>query len=228
MSDTGWIVGGVMTSLAFVMEVRDPYSLAWVFFTARFVYGADRYYDGKTIDNDSIESILFALCVSVTILYIRNMILWSIPEVLSLCLYHPFKLNVSLYKSTYVGFCWTLAICVIPQLLQYTNVNVETCIGMFLLITGISNLADIPDIDEDKENNINTIPVSYGRRKATTLSLSLITGSGLLFLHKKRNIKPFKKKRTNNKLLKIISYKTKSYVCVLQRNFQLSGCKYIR
>ena len=58
MSDTGWIVGGVMTSLAFAMEVRDPYSLAWVFFTARFVYGADRYYDGKTIDNDSIESIL--------------------------------------------------------------------------------------------------------------------------------------------------------------------------
>ena len=86
MSDTGWIVGGVMTSLAFAMEVRDPYSLAWVFFTARFVYGADRYYDGKTIDNDSIESILLALCASVTILYIRNMILWSIPEMLALCI----------------------------------------------------------------------------------------------------------------------------------------------
>jgi hypothetical protein len=232
--DSGWIVSGVMTSFAYMMEVRDPLSLIWVIFTARFVYGMDRYWDGKTINNDSIESILFALCVSVFVLYTKDMMLWSIPEVLSLCMYPHFKeSSASLYKCVYVGLCWTLSTCVIPQMMQASDVSVWGCVGLFMLFTGVSNLADIPDIDEDKKNDINTVPVMYGRRKATALSFTLITSSGLsLFYrshtkkdkHTSRRYQHKAKPRSFLRKYNMIRNTNSDYVCVLQRSLQLSRC----
>ena len=40
-----------------------------------------------------------------------------------------------------------------------------------LLSTSFSNLADIQDIEEDKNNRIATIPVKYGRRNAVLFSV---------------------------------------------------------
>ena len=240
---SGWIVSGIMTSFAYVMEVRDPLSLTWVLFTARFVYGADRYWDGKTIHHDSIESILFALCVSVFILYSKNMMLWSIPEVLSLCMYPHFKESCfSSYKCAYVGLCWTLATCVLPQMMQSTDVSLLNGIGLFLLFTGMSNLSDIIDMREDQENNINTVPVVYGKRKAIALSLSLLTSSALSLFYtnkhddeyiQKNHIPKPKFEQMKNKMkrpnkLKTIEYKysnnTMYHVCV---SFKIKNLSYI-
>lgn len=198
MAETGWIVSGVMATLTWATGIRDPLAIAWVVSTARFVYGADRFFDGTTVNEDSIESILLALTVSVGILYAKDMMLWSIPEVLSLVLYPSIKTNFPLYKPTHVGLCWTCAIGVVPQLIAANSVDAESCVVLFMLATAVSNYADIDDVDEDIQNGIRTLPVQHGRRKAVALSVALLSGSGLLFQNKwKRNTARSPKKQNN-------------------------------
>ena len=173
--ETGWIVGGVMTSLAFAMNIRDPIALAWVMSTGRYVYGADRYFDGKTIHDDSITSILLALAISVSILYANNMIIWAIPEVVCSAGYPLIKQKFPIYKPFHVGLCWTFAIAVVPQLISNSPIDTEAAISLFFISSAMSNYEDIKDIDEDKVNNVNTIPVVYGRRKALAVSTVLFS-----------------------------------------------------
>tara|TARA_B100001142_G_scaffold328764_1_gene389797 strand:+ start:355 stop:1065 length:711 start_codon:yes stop_codon:yes gene_type:complete len=176
--ETGWVVGGVMTSLVYAMNVHDPIALVWVMSTGRYVYGADRYFDGKTMHKDSIESIMIALVISVGILYARDMMIWSIPEVACSAGYPIIKEKLSLYKPVHVGLCWTCAIAIVPQLLTNSPIDVEAALSLFFVSTAMSNYADIKDIDDDKQNNIHTIPVIYGRRKALLVSTTLF-GFGL-------------------------------------------------
>jgi hypothetical protein len=64
MHNTGWPVALVMSAFAYALDARDPVSFIWLASAARFVYGMDRFLDGKTSDSDTPEAITLALFVS--------------------------------------------------------------------------------------------------------------------------------------------------------------------
>ena len=48
-------------------------------------------------------------------------------------------------------------------------------------IFSLSTILDIKDIDEDKFNGIETIPVKYGKNKPAIITLTLLSLSSLIF-----------------------------------------------
>lgn len=77
-------------------------------------------------------------------------------------------------KAPYVGAMWTGAIAVMPSLLwdhSYDVLRNSAVLVPFLGMTALSNLADIKDIEEDKANSIQTIPVLLGGPAATLVSM---------------------------------------------------------
>ena len=53
----------------------------------------------------------------------------------------------------------------------------------FFSLVSSSNLADIKDIEEDKINNVNTIPVLYGKDTAYGFSVATVLLSFFIFLN---------------------------------------------
>ena len=55
---------------------------------------------------------------------------------------------------------------ILPCVIYENNFNIDdyqVYLPAFFSLVSSSNLADIKDIEEDKINNVNTIPVLYGR-----------------------------------------------------------------
>lgn len=80
--------------------------------------------------------------------------------------YLDIKRNCGFIKPFYVGAMWTLAFMVLPSLIHDGNwrclESVTDIATPFFTMAGFSNLADIKDIEEDRANGIQTIPVQYG------------------------------------------------------------------
>ena len=70
-------------------------------------------------------------------------------------------------KPIYVSLMWTLTTTILPCVLHDHNysilLNPEDYLPCTLNLFAMTNLADLKDIEEDKENCIKTIPVSYGK-----------------------------------------------------------------
>ena len=87
---TGFDVGIVMCFLSFAAgSPLTVDSIAWLLLTARWVYGADRYLDGKT--DDTPESLILALVAAVAILDAHGMAEWALAETMIVQTYDPFK-----------------------------------------------------------------------------------------------------------------------------------------
>ena len=66
-------------------------------------------------------------------------------------------------------------------------------VASLLKIFGTSNLADIKDLEEDKNNGINTWPVVLGKEKSAQLSIGSILISTILVFINKRVVPLIKK-----------------------------------
>jgi len=173
---TGFNVGIVMCFLSFAAgSPLTVDSIAWLLLTARWVYGADRYLDGKT--DDTPESLILALVAAVAILDAHGMAEWALAETMIVQTYDPIKRTIPLLKPVYVGASWACATCAVPALLGHTDIQSQTAIAMGLLTTAVSNHADIRDIDEDRVNGVCTIPVMFGPNVARAFSASLALGA---------------------------------------------------
>ena len=99
--------------------------------------------------------------------------------------YRSFKENFGEFKALYIASFWTLAAVIIPCIWYDYNYDILNdpinYIPCFLSILGTSNLADIKDIEEDKEEGINTWPVLFGKKKAAQISIVLIFLSTIIF-----------------------------------------------
>jgi len=108
--------------------------------------------------------------------------------ILLLCsTYSQYKRYIGMYKSVYIGVLWSIASIIIPCVLYEHNYNIlyDPCSYMPICfnIIGTSNFLDIKDIDEDKADNVETIPVKYGIKTAKLYSLiALIISSITLSL----------------------------------------------
>ena len=173
---SGLGVGFIMTFLALATGTPlKPLPILYIISSARWVYGSDRYLDGKVEDNP--ESLACALLCANMILWYNDLSQWIAPEILSLVMYPEFKKQFPLLKPFYVGTFWTGAITVIPHLISNIEVNYDHTLSVGMLATAVSNLADIEDIDDDINNGIYTIPNRYGITKARLLSTGLFIGS---------------------------------------------------
>ena len=88
--------------------------------------------------------------------------------------YRNFKKNYGEFKALYIGIFWTCGTFLLPCILHDSNYEVLNDPYIYLSSTlymfASSNLLDIKDIDEDKSENINTIPVLYGENNAIIIS----------------------------------------------------------
>lgn len=173
---SGLGVGCIMSFLALSTGTPlEPLPILYILSSARWVYGADRFLDGKVEDDP--ESLAFALLCANMILWYNDLSPWIAPEILSLVIYPEFKKSFPLLKPFYVGTFWTGAITVVPHLISNIEVNYDQTLSVGMLATAISNLADIDDIDDDINNEIYTIPSRFGVTNAKVLSAGLFIGS---------------------------------------------------
>lgn len=173
---SGLGVGCIMSFLALSTGTPlEPLPILYILSSARWVYGADRFLDGKVEDNP--KSLACALLCANMILWYNDLSPWIAPEILSLVMYPEFKKNLPLLKPFYVGTLWTGAITVVPHLISNIEVNYDHTLSVGMLATAISNLADIDDIDDDINNEIYTIPSRFGVTSAKVLSAGLFIGS---------------------------------------------------
>tara|TARA_Y100000385_G_C13095446_1_gene641000 strand:+ start:1242 stop:1892 length:651 start_codon:yes stop_codon:yes gene_type:complete len=173
---SGLGVGFIMTFLALSTGTPfEPIPILYILSSARWVYGSDRYLDGKVEDNP--ESLACALLCANMILWYNDLSILIAPEILSLVMYPEFKKNFPLLKPFYVGTFWTGAITVVPHLISNIDINYDHTLSIGLLATAISNLADIDDVYTDENNQIYTIPSRYGVTNTRLLSTGLFIGS---------------------------------------------------
>ena len=108
---------------------------------------------------------------------------------------------------------WTFSTLILPCVLIDNNYSILNSpldyIPEILILFATSNLADIDDYEEDKQNNIGTIPVKYGKKNALGVTLLSLSIASLLFgLNPNYINRPFINSifEIQNALLSYISY----------------------
>ena len=100
--------------------------------------------------------------------------------------YRDFKKNFGELKAIYIGIFWTLGSVILPCVLHDNNYEIlnhpSIYIPSSLLMFGSSNMLDIKDIDEDREEGINTLAVKLGKDKSELLSNSCTAIAVIIFL----------------------------------------------
>ena len=176
-----------------------------------FTYGTDRLYDAIDYNNSefknntnifSIEkinyyenvlynynyNIIYIISSYIYILYILLPHINTYPLLIALTStldYRNLKKKFGNLKPIYIGIFWTLGCVILPcilisddySILTEPNIYLPSLFSMF----ASSNLLDIKDIDEDKNENINTIPVLYGENNAIIISHSALLISMFIF-----------------------------------------------
>jgi hypothetical protein len=176
-----------------------------------FTYGTDRLYDAIEYNNSELKNntdifsiekinyyenvlynynynIIYIISSYIYILYILLPHINTYPLLIALTStldYRNFKKKFGNLKSIYIGIFWTLGCVILPcilisddySILTEPNIYLPSLFSMF----ASSNLLDIKDIDEDKNENINTIPVLYGENNAIIISHSALFISMFIF-----------------------------------------------
>ena len=99
--------------------------------------------------------------------------------------YKELKGKIVGFKPVFVASMWTFSAIILPALLHDHDYSILSDVGdylpCFLLLFACTNLADIKDIGEDIANQVNTIPVVFGKEKTQAIVLLCLVGSSYLF-----------------------------------------------
>lgn len=99
--------------------------------------------------------------------------------------YKSYKQYLYVLKPIYIGFMWTLATVCLPCIMYDHNYEIFNYpldyLPCFLTLFATSNYADVKDIDEDKMNNITTIPVALGEKNSNFISIIALLFSTIIF-----------------------------------------------
>lgn len=179
----GYEVACIMCILSNMYSDNSPSLLAYffIFNSGRFIYGSDRLIDNETID--SKESLLLSFISINSILFYKDLSIVSPIELTVLMSYSYLKENYPFIKPFYVGFLWSICCLYLPSLMDETSADMDNFVSLNMLTAGISNMADIDDIEDDIMNNIITIPAKIGKKRARLLSGGLFLGSAYLKMH---------------------------------------------
>lgn len=201
----------IFTKLHYNSQPIIPYLFLVYSLISYSTYGLDRYLDALEYNTTTIKPMIteskiklydyllnnkefmnLSLFVSYALLtkyFTENQeTIIFLPLLLLNSQYKSIKKNYSDIKSSLIGIMWVLCSIVLPCVLYEHNYDIlkdyQTYLPAFLSLISTSNVADIRDIEEDKINNVNTIPVKFGARAAYMISsLSLIISSIIFYNH---------------------------------------------
>jgi hypothetical protein len=203
------IFSNVFTYLHYGENITSLKIVALQFLIGYYTYGKDRYNDAiySKENNLSIKdkkkelydninnnkyiynvSINFSLLLIIFLLINDDNYIINLPFIailLSTEFYKDIKTNIGVLKPIYIGIMWTLSTLILPCVLLDDNYSILNYpidyIPEILILFATSNLADIDDYQEDKDNNIQTIPVKYGKKQALAITLFSLSFASLLF-----------------------------------------------
>ena len=201
------ILQNVFTNLHYGYDVTSLKIIILQFLIGYYTYGKDRYKDAleynespfKTDKSELYEYLLkykniYRLTYDISFLLITSILLFddqglvNMPFVLILLTseyYKNLKINLPYLKPFYVALMWTISTAILPVVMHDNNYNILNYpmdyIPCALTMFASSNLLDVKDIKEDKENGINTIPVTYGKYFTYYIVLISLALSSLIF-----------------------------------------------
>jgi hypothetical protein len=157
---------------------------------AHSIYGRDRLLDQNNPPIIFQYTTIFALIVTCCIFTETGQYeLVPIMTFLSLG-YKDVKPKLKTFKPIFIGFLWAYMIVYAPwsSYLVTTKAADEQALFYFLtcLYSAASNLADIQDIEQDKKDNVMTLPSKYGVNVTYLVSGWLIIVS--LYVHTKNQV----------------------------------------
>lgn len=144
------------------------------------------YYNYLLTNFNTNILIIFLSYLYILGLLIQNKETYPLLILLTSTLYYKdFKKNFGQFKAIYIGLFWTIGSVILPCILHDHNYNILShpynYLPCFLTMFGSSNLLDIKDINEDKYENINTLPVIFGSKNSIFISYTSILFSIILF-----------------------------------------------
>lgn len=150
------------------------------------IYGRDRLKDqirDQNLQYLDTECMIFNVSTSLaTVLAIYFMLKYEHNECIPLIVflsncYHNTKRHLGISKSFVIGILWAYTIIFVPP-----EGGAKDLFCMYSAVySGASNLADIKDVEDDRRQNIRTIPVSHGVK--ATYDVSAILASIALSFH---------------------------------------------
>ena len=206
------IFQNIFTNIHYGYDITTPKLIILQFLVGYYTYGKDRYSDAieyikKPYNTDKKDLYNFINdnknYYKITILssfYLFTIILLSNPDDIEFLLpftffllingeYKSYKQYLNTFKPIYIGIMWTIATVILPCILYEHNYNIinypNDYIPCFLTLFATSNFADEKDIEEDKINNINTIPVKYGIKVSNSINIIALIISIILFMENK-------------------------------------------
>tara|TARA_Y100000389_G_C17394636_1_gene481845 strand:+ start:63 stop:932 length:870 start_codon:yes stop_codon:yes gene_type:complete len=201
----------IYTNTYFNENLITPQLIGLQFAIGIFTYGSDRLidaleynniYNKTNTSNYSIDKINYynyllktknfnIFIITLSYLYIFSLLINN-PETYPILFlltstldYKNFKKNYGQFKALYIGIFWTIGTVILPSVLINHNYDIikepTIIIPSILNLFASSNLLDIKDIDEDKQEEIYTIPVIYGTNFAISISHISIILAILIF-----------------------------------------------
>lgn len=175
---------------------RDRYSDA-----LEYIASPDRYnttkqelyrfiYKNRDSYNITLSSSFIAiLYILLTSIETQQDLLYNLPFIPLFYLngeYKSFKPILREFKAVYIEVMWCLASLVLPCVLYEHNYDIflspRDYIPCILTLSATSNFADNKDIEEDRANDIVTIPVKYGIEKSNVISFIALSISSILLI----------------------------------------------
>ena len=201
------IISNVYTNLHYGYDITTLKLVSLQFLLGYYTYGLDRYSDALEYQENKYETDkkeyyeliyqnkdLYQASFFITFMCICNLLLSEneyqqmIPFIVILIqtnFYKDIKKLIGPLKPVYISVMWTLSSIILPCVIHDHNYSIlghpMDYLPLTLSLYGSSNLADCKDIQEDKLNKIETVPVKYGRLTAFRVSMVTLALSGLLF-----------------------------------------------
>ena len=171
-----------------------------------YAYGKDRYRDAldyydnpyETSKKELYENFIkykniYSVSFELTIYLINILLLtdkhfeYNIPFIFliySTGIYKEIKQTIGVLKPAYIAIMWTLAAVILPCVLHDDNYSIFyypiDYIPPALILFASRNIADAKDVEEDKINKIDTIPVKIGRDRSNMISLFALSIASLM------------------------------------------------
>lgn len=113
-----------------------------------------------------------------------------IPFLYSTKYYRFLKKHLGILKPSVIALLWSATAVLLPHLLD-THTHTHThqyhygclqMLGCYLAVYGTSNLADIKDVEEDRDDGLLTIPIVYTEKVTEFVAISSIVASVITLL----------------------------------------------
>ena len=212
------ILQNIFTNLHYGYDITTVKIVVLQFLIGYYTYGKDRYKDALEYNEAPYQTKkeelyqflvkykdIYKLSYCITFIAIASILLFdenSINNIPFLILlysseyYKQLKLKYPILKPIYISIMWTMATVILPCVLYDNNYSILEhpldYLPCMLELFATSNLADVRDIEEDKINGINTLPVKYGAEFTYMITLLCLFLSSLLFgLNHNYLLRPF-------------------------------------